>query len=967
MTYKYHEIANVCREKGLLIVHLNVRSLVHKIEEIRYLLTNHDIDCLCLSESWLRNIVTDDLISIPGYQINRWDRPFQDKVRGGGLCVFTKSGLNAEPVELPCKSDDSLEVGCISLYNDHRGTIRCVTIYRPPQGNLVQALKSLDRITTFLSAKSKSEFIIHGDFNVNYSNKSCKWAKELKSWEIKHGLDQMINSPTRVDQKTATLIDLCFSNVKHIVSAGVLTLTISDHLPTFILKKKVKRKKISREFTGRDYSRLNTDQIRANLNALIPDTIENGADPNTIWDKIEASFTEVANQMCPITKFQVKDDKPPYLIGYLSDQMVKRDRLFHRARLKPWDVNLWDKAKNLKYKIRAQIKQSKRDYVRQTLEKSKGNCKKYWQTISTLIKPRADKHLTGVICPETNSKLSGIAAADLINAYFCNIGESLANQIPSEQHSFQPVVTDCKLVWSDRIKQSEVLSLIQKLDTKKSSGMPELGSRILKECLLSITPFFTDYLNYCVTCGNFPVSWKKAVIVPIPKGAKKPTLSNIRPISLLPYPGKVFEEIIHKRLYNYLEYNRLICKEQSGFRKNFSTSDPILDLVTETCTAFNEGKGLICIYIDMAKAFNSLNCCLLVKKISALGISGNVLKLFRDYLTARQQTTNLGGLLSKPGTINYRVPQGSILGPTLFNIYMNDLPTIFKTVAVKMYADDTVLFKSIDLASNIESQMMLINDDLKQLELWCRANKLTINVEKSKCMLFVAPLSRFKNYDTATLPDLCLNGARLTYVNTYRYLGIELDRHLKMEAHLKNIIQKVRPIIYKFSKIRYLIDKPTSILMYKTYVLPNLETGLYLLDNYYKNQVEKLQKIQNRCLRICSKRDSRSSAQPLHIAAKLLPLRYRRECYLLNILIRKLLKDDGTFTIVVGNSNRARCGSQVAVTFPKSETFKKSVAFETPSLWNKLPRSLKENPLPWVFKRNIKKYYIEKFVEEYGV
>lgn len=280
-----------------------------------------------------------------------------------------------------------------------------------------------------------------------------------------------------------------------------------------------------------------------------------------------------------------------------------------------------------------------------------------------------------------------------------------------------------------------------------------------------------------------------------------------------------------------------------------------------------------------------------------------------------------------------------------------------------MYADDTVLYKRIDLSTDVDSQINCMNEDLSLLSLWCKINKLTINVEKSKGMLFVAPLSKFRDVNPETLTALCLNNVQLEYVNTYRYLGIKLDRNLKMETHLKSLLHKIRPIIYKFGKIRYLVDNATALLMYKTYVLSDLEQGLYLLDNYYKGQVTKLQKIQNKCLRVCFRQDRRSPSRQLHSVAKLLPLRHRQVCYLLNILNRKLIKGDGTFSLIVGNSNRARSGSQVRVMFPKIETFKKSIAFEMPTLWNKLPKDLKENPLPWVFKQNIKRYYIEKFVE----
>lgn len=533
--------------------------------------------------------------------------------------------------------------------------------------------------------------------------------------------------------------------------------------------------------------------------------------------------------------------------------------------------------------------------------------------------------------------------------------------------TFSLQLAQTEFSWPQEIQRDEVFQLVQKLDPGKASGILMLGTRILKACLIHIVPFFTRFLNYCIKRGKFPEAWKRAVVVPIPKGAKNPTLSNIRPISLLPCPGKIFEEIIHKRLYRYLELNTLLCPEQSGFRKNFSVSDPVLDLTNEVSRAFNEGHVLICIYIDMAKAFNSLNGDLLIEKISKLGFKDNILNLLRDYLTNREQITSLGGEMSGIGKVAYGVPQGSILGPNLFNIYMNNLPSIFSTVVCRMYADDTILFKSVDLSKDLDHQLSLINKDLSLLGNWCTVNKLTINVDKSKAMLFVAPLSKNRNLDHNDLPALSLNGSRLTFVNSYKYLGIELDRHLKMDLQLNSMMQKVRPIGYKFSKIRYLIAQKTALLMYKTYVLPMLEFGLFILDNYYKGQVEKLQKVQNRCLRMCFRKDRQSSARLLHLRAKLLPLRHRRECCLLNLLNEKLIKGDGVFNVDVGKSNRARGGTQVTVPFPKTETFKKSLAYLMPSLWNALPAKCKENCLPWVFKRNVKRLHIEKFKEEDSV
>lgn len=166
-----------------------------------------------------------DLISVPGYKITRWDRLGQKNARGGGLCVYSKTSLNAELVPLPYGPNPDLEIGCLSLGNDCRGTINCITVYRPPKGNIKRALESLDQITSYVIDGFKGEHIIHSDFNINYLNKNCKWAKELKIWKRKHNLVQEITSHTRIDNNSATTIDLCFTNVKHIKSSGVLSQT----------------------------------------------------------------------------------------------------------------------------------------------------------------------------------------------------------------------------------------------------------------------------------------------------------------------------------------------------------------------------------------------------------------------------------------------------------------------------------------------------------------------------------------------------------------------------------------------------------------------------------------------------------------------------------------------------------------------------------------------------------------------
>lgn len=589
-------------------MHLNVRSLLHKIEELKFWLTEYKIDCLCLSESWLRDIITNDLIHIPGYKLTRWDRPGLGKSRGGGICVYSRSSLNVEEIKLPVTSNENIEIGGIKLGDSRKGSIYCVTVYRPPKGDIKTALNMLNSVTDYLSTLQKGERLIHGDFNINYANKNCKWANELKTWENAHGLNQIITSSTRTDNISSTMIDLSFTDIKYIKQSGVLEHTLSDHLPTFILKKKQRQpKRTCTTFTGRDYHQFSSALVRESLQETEPENHSQSSDPDEVWQGMQVRFLNAANTICPLKEFQIRHDKPPYLRGVIGSEMALRDKLYRIARSKKKQNSnvAWAKARRQKLKVRRLIRSSKRNYIGNELDKSARDSKKYWKTIVSFFSDTGKQHLNKVICPTTGANLFGMEAACLINDFFCDIGEQLANKIPDVEYSFAPKEANCVFDWSHQIGETEVLKRISELNIEKSSGIPQLGSKILKECLRHSVTDFTHLLNTCVRLGRFPMSWKQAIVVPIPKGNKILTLGNIRPISLLPYPGKILEQILHKQFYEYLEVNNLLCKEQAGFRRNYRTNDSMLDLCTYINKAFNKGRAVICVFIDMAKAFNS--------------------------------------------------------------------------------------------------------------------------------------------------------------------------------------------------------------------------------------------------------------------------------------------------------------------------------------------------------------------------
>lgn len=373
--------------------------------------------------------------------------------------------------------------------------------------------------------------------------------------------------------------------------------------------------------------------------------------------------------------------------------------------------------------------------------------------------------ITEIIGPY-DSKVTGMEASKLINDYFCKIGANLARVISPGSQKFTVNGVKCKFKWNFPISEKEVQEEVDKLNETKSSGVSCINTKILKVCLSHCIPEFTRLLNNCYERGMFPTSWKEATVVPIPKGNKVKSLNNIRPISLLPIPGKIFEHILHKRIYMYLQEFQLLSDKQAGFRKNYGIHDPTIDLLDFIHRSFNNRKQVLCIFIDMAKAFNSLSIPILLCKLKKLGFDGNMYNLLKSYSEERRQVTNFNGSISSSELVDFGVAQGSVLGPLLFSVYMNNLPLIFSKLNIRMYADDTVLFCEIDIKSNYKQVAQQINEELSSFEQWCRANLLTVNTDKSKCMLFRT--SYYKGTDMESkIPPLLLNGERLGFVNHY--------------------------------------------------------------------------------------------------------------------------------------------------------------------------------------------------------
>lgn len=322
-----HYLIDVCQlgqMKGFLFAHVNIRSLINKIDLVRLFVYQCNIDCLCLTETWLRDIISDSLISIQGFKLVRWDHPNTNKhTRGGGVCMYVRDSCDVDLVNCPINSDGDLEYLSVRIMRNHAPPTTCIIIYRPPKGSTKIALQKIRAICDH-AGSLKGEILVHGDFNIDYSKKHCIWAAELKSWEMSMGLTQLIKSPTRVSRTSASVIDLCFTNMKFACLSGTIGASLSDHVPIFVLKKKSRESYKSCAFRGRCYKNLTPVEIKRSIRL---ENLDLALSPDENWNLLETAYVDVADIVCPVRDFTIKRDRPSYFTKEVTDVVRERDTL----------------------------------------------------------------------------------------------------------------------------------------------------------------------------------------------------------------------------------------------------------------------------------------------------------------------------------------------------------------------------------------------------------------------------------------------------------------------------------------------------------------------------------------------------------------------------------------------------------------------------------------------------------------
>lgn len=402
--------------------------------------------------------------------------------------------------------------------------------------------------------------------------------------------------------------------------------------------------------------------------------------------------------------------------------------------------------------------------------------------------------------------------ANKFNDFFLNIAEKLSSKIENKNSSYQDYLKNPNKTkfFLKETTPDEVVKITDQLDSKKSSDIYNISPDVVKLSSQVVAAALSIIFNRCVREGHFPDALKLAKVIAIHKGDSVLSVANYRPISLLPIFSKIMERLIYNQFIEFINEQKILSELQFGFQKNKSTEQAITSIVSNITNSLSKKHSSYCIFLDFAKAFDTVNHQILIGKLKYYGVDGTTLDLFKSYLSNRSQVVEVNGKISDKGTIKHGVPQGSILGPLLFLLYINDISQSSDILNFFLFADDTTVYYSADPSD--ENTEEILNTELEKVSCWLAANKLSLNVKKSNFLHF--------HYDKSVKKtlEIKINNTKVEEKDTTKYLGTFIDNKLTWKTQIQHIKSRLARGIGMISRIRYFVDQACLLKMFHSFV-----------------------------------------------------------------------------------------------------------------------------------------------------
>ena len=834
----YYEACDMKPSKAyeLKVYSLNIRSLNSKVTDIRENIQEYTkYDILSFNET---NCNPENLpfkgseLELEGFHPPFLQAPARASDRGGGLAIYINKNL-CELSEIQVKTDISYrsdekigEIQVIEItFSNHKNSIIC-NFYRSPNGNLNSFIEKLENVLQQLARHRNKNITLLGDSNINLLDYG-RIENVTKYVDLlgENGFAPVISRPTRITNHSATVIDHIFVNNCHsITKSGIITESLSDHLATFVSiildtnRVNCKIRNDPTEFATRVINDENIAKFETEISNFDWNFLHDIDSVNEKYSAFESSYKEIYDRNFPLIskKPARRRNVQPWILEWLQLACDRKNKLY-KAYIKTPTLENDEKYKKMKKFVNIHIKKAKSKYYTAYFKKFSSNSKKQWQMVNSILNRNSKKKVKiSKIRYKDSDITDSQEIANSFNDYFCNIAEKLkadSNLARGTdgilEASTLPYSTRCAFdMQLEDSSPSEIAQIIKSLKNKSTSDM---GILPLKSVGNILAPVISHIVSNSLQEGIFPEKLKKAKVIPLHKGKSRTEITNYRPISLLSCFSKIFEKVMQARLVEHLKSRNILYASQYGFRAGHSCEHALLEAQNQIQQALERKQIAALLLLDFSRAFDLVDHEILLHKLEHYGVRGICHSWFKTYLTNRSQYVHVNNRDSITQDLKYGVPQGSILGPILFIIYINDMPKISSLARFIFFADDANIIISAD---TYEELNITVNAILNIVQTWVGTNGLKLNSGKTKYMIFTNKRREDLN--------IIIEGKRLEQSVHERFLGVIIDSNLNWAHHIKHLKTKVSRNAGVIYKLKGLVPNSVLKMLYNSFIQSHL-------------------------------------------------------------------------------------------------------------------------------------------------
>lgn len=813
------------------MVLLNARSVNNKLPELHYMLYSMSYDVILISESWLYAGAPDSLLDPEKrFTVVRCDR----LTLGGGVCALISKQHNVIVVDI-AESYSDLEICCFDLlYNDSASRCRIFIVYRPPNTN------NMSRIAECLCKFSDTKFhcIIAGDFNC----KKIDWqslvapadgkSDVLLDFTITQGFTQLVDAPTRNHNLLDILLSsepLAICNLKVIepfsrsdhcqVEFSMFSDNADDVAEPDLNVKRY-------DWSNADYDEMSNYIAAINWN----DVLAVNLTADSLWAALSDILQSAIDMFVPVKHVSeyTRTKNRRWYPAALRRAITRKKCLWRKHRESPDDETALSNYRKAEQKCRQLL----RDYEIKREEKviDSNNAGGFFRFVNGKLSCRRG---LGALCSDKGDVITGdVERANLLNQYFASVCTSDDGITPPFPRA---VPSDVQLE-TVNFTPNNVFAVMRNLKPGGSCGPDGFPPQLFKKLAGSLAEPLSLMYSSFMSVGQMPRAWAHAIVTPIYKSGSASSVSNYRPISLTCVAGKIMERVVVSSMLSYLRLNHVITKQQHGFLQGRSTSTNLLETINDWTLSINDRKSVAVAYIDFAKAFDTVCRSKLLSKLAAYGVSGQLLHWIESFLSGRSQQTRVGHSLSDVTSLSSGIVQGSVLGPILFVLFINDIVRLFSDehCTCKLYADDLKLFTEFQTDADCDVLQRKLNDIYE----WSNKWQLTISYKKCNVM-YVGKHAR-----PTTI--MHINGNCLAVMDEVRDLGVIIDPDLSFHSHINKMVARAfirSKLIHKCFVSRHV---PVLMRAFTVYVRPLVEYATCVWSPHQAGLIKKVESVQRK-------------------------------------------------------------------------------------------------------------------------